>query len=386
MKKQTDSLNDRDFKNIKASTDIEETVEFVKNMLTAEHVIVWFRDTKEDSYISLLNETRMRLPAEYVDSFFIESNTIQYDMDMHHMFLGEVQMFSEYMGMLEDVVFHKQEDKPFDQTILIQIMNIDDEELFFQSSFHNTLKLIADSLLQSINMNGLSSITNYYLQEQEKAYTKQKAVLQNDLKNSKIFDVEIFYKPSDILNGDSYSIYKAPNGDILIYVLDAMGHGIGPSLTAYSISVIIQQSVKTSSNFNDFMKKVLDNVQCILTDEEQLTCGFFWFAKDLSKVEYVVAGMYSPIILDANKIISAKANNIPFMNFASDFLVTSIELKNFQKFLIFTDGLVEDTKDLKINLNDMLKNDKYAKKIYKELSQMALEDDTTIIKLIKKDL
>ena len=133
------------------------------------------------------------------------------------------------------------------------------------------------------------------------------------------------------------------------------------------------------------MEVVLDNVQYILTDEEQLTCGFFWFKKDFSQVEYVVAGMYAPMILDEDKIIQAKANNIPFMNFAFDFNISTIELNDFKKFLIFTDGLVEETESLNINLEKLLQDDTYTKDSFEKLSFMNLEDDTTIIKLSKKE-
>jgi serine/threonine protein phosphatase PrpC len=132
------------------------------------------------------------------------------------------------------------------------------------------------------------------------------------------------------------------------------------------------------------MESILDNVQYILTDEEQLTCGFFWFKEDLSAVEYVVAGMYAPMLLDGEKIVLAKANNIPFMNFAFDVSITTIELNDFKRFLIFTDGLVEDTKDLDVDLERLIIEDDYIQDVFKKLNEMELEDDTTIIRISTK--
>jgi serine/threonine protein phosphatase PrpC len=163
-----------------------------------------------------------------------------------------------------------------------------------------------------------------------------------------------------------------------------MGHGIASSLTSYSISAIIQQKVRAVSNFKELMESILDNVQYILTDEEQLTCGFFWFKEDLSAVEYVVAGMYAPMLLDGEKIVLAKANNIPFMNFAFDVSITTIELNDFKRFLIFTDGLVEDTKDLDVDLERLIIEDDYIQDVFKKLNEMELEDDTTIIRISTK--
>ena len=163
-----------------------------------------------------------------------------------------------------------------------------------------------------------------------------------------------------------------------------MGHGIASSLTSYSISAIIQQKVRAVSNFKELMESILDNVQYILTDEEQLTCGFFWFKEDLSAVEYVVAGMYAPMILDGEKIVLAKANNIPFMNFAFDVSITTIELNDFKRFLIFTDGLVEDTKDLEVDLEKLIIEDNYIQDVFNKLNEIELEDDTTIIRISTK--
>jgi hypothetical protein len=72
------------------------------------------------------------------------------------------------------------------------------------------------------------------------------------------------------------------------------------------------------------------------------------------------------------------------MNFAFDFNITTIELTDFSKFLMFTDGLVEDTKDLNVELEKMLKDNLYSEEIFDKLAYIDLEDDTTIVKLSKR--
>ena len=239
------------------------------------------------------------------------------------------------------------------------------------------------SKLHNLTYSELLSTATYFFEEQQKAYLKIRKVINNDLEDDENFEIDIFYQPSDILNGDSYSIYKATNGDILVYVIDAMGHGIVPSFTSYSISAIVNRKMRTVANFHELMSEVISNLQYILTDEQQLTCGFFWFSKDFKKVEYVVAGMYAPKILDSGKIISAKANNIPFMNFAFDFNITTLEFEKFENFLIFTDGMIEDSQDFEINFEKMLKDKKYLQTLFKKLQILHLEDDTTILSLRK---
>ena len=379
-----ESLITQGFQETHILENIQNVINFTKSILKADDVVIWFESNDEKSFWSFYNDKKVFLSKDKIsllldgrESIFIDNNIT---------LIKEVNNILEYLNQIDNALFHKIQNEKNGQKFILEITNIKDKSSLFPDDDNDKdiLQLLSLLLVQTINMKGISSLAKYYFDEQEKAYKKQKDVLQNDLENSDIFDVNIFYKPSDILNGDSYSIYKTLNGDILVYVLDAMGHGIGPSLTAYSISAIIQQKIKTSNNFNSLMESILDNVQYILTDDEQLTCGFFWFSKDLSQVEYVVAGMYAPMILDDGKKISAKANNIPFMNFAFDFSITTIKLKNFQKFLIFTDGLVEDTQDLNVNLDLMLNDEEYISHIYKELDLIKLDDDTTIIKLVKK--
>ena len=94
--------------------------------------------------------------------------------------------------------------------------------------------------------------------------------------------------------------------------------------------------------------------------------------------------MYAPMILDGEKIVLAKANNIPFMNFAFDVSITTIELNDFKRFLIFTDGLVEDTKDLEVDLGKLIIEDNYIQDVFNKLNEIELEDDTTIIRISTK--
>lgn len=330
---------------------IEKISALTQDILDAENITVWFKNSEDNNFWSFDDDKKI-----FSDNSYFEN-----------------------ISTTEDRFIEKIESKSNNEFVILDIIGIKNKN--FES-----IEILSLFVSQAIETKDVLAVAKYYLNEQNKAYSKQKFVIQNDLTHSNDFDVKTFYKPSDILNGDSYSIYKTINGDIFAYVIDAMGHGIGPSLTAYSISAIIQQQIRVSNNFNNLMESLLDNIQYILTDEEQITCGFFWFSKDLSKVEYVVAGMYAPMILDGDKIISAKANNIPFMNFAFDFSITTIELADFKRFMIFTDGLVEDTQELNISLEKMMNDEVYYENITKELNLMHLEDDTTILKFSKKNL
>ena len=77
------------------------------------------------------------------------------------------------------------------------------------------------------------------LEEEQKAYKKQKSLITNDLEGDDNLKQTILYQSSDILCGDLYSILKANDGSIFLYLLDGMGHGIGPALTVFSATTIL---------------------------------------------------------------------------------------------------------------------------------------------------
>jgi hypothetical protein len=380
------SIIAKDFKDLQIFEAVENVVLFTKKMVNAESVVIWFEDEERDSFWSYQEKVQIFLQKDIIEPLLGDRINLYLTKDSHLGFISELEKlpFHSKIENIKNVMFYRVFCEKANASILIECLNINSLDVPVKKDLNEILNILSMFVVQTIKIKDISTLAKYYFEEQEKAYIKQKTVIQNDLESSSSISVSIFYEPSDILNGDTYSIYRTSNGDILVYLIDAMGHGIAPSLTAYSVSAIIQHKIKSSPTFHELMESILDNIQYILTDEEQLTCGFFWFSNDLSKVDYVVAGMYAPMILDGEKVISAKANNIPFMNFAFDFSITTIELKDFQKFLMFTDGLIEDTQDLEVDIDRILKDDFYSEDIFNKLSGIDLEDDTTIIKLSRK--
>jgi serine phosphatase RsbU (regulator of sigma subunit) len=357
---------------------IDNISRFTKNILNCDEVIVWFDNSKEDKFWSYHDNHQISVNRTKLLNILDDKTEKYIYKTENSQFINKLEELIA-LGSIENTLFHKIGIENNKYTVFVQIVNFHGGVKDFSRNIDDLIEILSFFISQTIKMEDISKIADYYHDEQEKAFKKQKTVIKNEFKSSSIFNTEIFYRASDILSGDTYSLLKAKNGDFLIYLIDAMGHGIAPSLTAYSLSAIIQQKIKNSSNFHDIMETVLDNVQYILTDEEQLTCGFFWFSSNLQKVDYVVAGMYAPLILDGDETVSVKANNIPFMNFAFDFTISTIELKNFKKMLIFSDGLVEETEDLNIEPEQFLKDSKYRKESLDILYKTNLEDDTTVL-------
>lgn len=186
--------------------------------------------------------------------------------------------------------------------------------------------------------------TNHYLQEeQKKAALKQQSIVTNDFVNDNRFDIRVFSQGSEILSGDTYSLYKTQGGGALIYCIDGMGHGILPSLTSFSVASTIRQYIDETGSLETLAKELLKTLHAILSEEEQLSCAFFWLSPDLRRLDYFVAGFYPPLLQDRGQLREITANNPPLMNFTQQIRVDSIKLEGFEKLLIYSDGLVEDS-------------------------------------------
>jgi|GEM_PF-6013714 len=218
-----EELRKKSFKELSIFESIESSIFILKRLLHAENVIVWFDDSNniwsyiKNKKVSISREVLNKSLHEKATNFLIRENNPSIFRE-----LESTNIHSE--KAIENILFHALtlENNFYLYIECVNIFGFNG----FTNSLYDTLNIVSLYLTQHIEMCAVRELSQYYYEEQKKAYIKQKTILHNDLANSKNYNVSIFYKPSDILSGDSYSIYQTSNGDILIYLLDAMGHGI----------------------------------------------------------------------------------------------------------------------------------------------------------------
>ncbi len=230
----------------------------------------------------------------------------------------------------------------------------------------------------------LEDINKYNQEEQEKAREKQVSIISNDLKDDNGFLVDIIYKPSEILSGDSYSLYKKADGSIFIYIMDAMGHGILPSLTSFAISSAVKKYIESQKGMNAFSKEFIKTIKNTLVEEEQLSCVFLDISNDFKKIDYFSAGMYPPVLKDGQREISLHTNNHPLMNFDEEIKVDRIELEDFKSIALFTDGVLEfDNGLLDLKNTRMLLDREFFLRCIDRFKTLEVPDDITMIRIEK---
>ncbi len=240
----------------------------------------------------------------------------------------------------------------------------------------------------------------YSIYQQEEAYRKQLHLIRNDFslsscKKNFIIGEEYFYfktsyKPFEILSGDCYSIREIGEDEAFIFVVDIMGKGVSASVTAITSTAYLNHLANTvSSTYKDklewIIKKFLKFIKPILLDEE-IICGIF--ATMCCKEEKLRFTNFCmpPIFYEKNNTVEyIVAEELPISKRTNTFKINELDLKDVDKILITSDGIVESktlaNKPYLLNIKtDLLKS--YSLQSFMDLvlsSITKIPDDSTII-------
>lgn len=363
--------------------------EMARELVCGDRCTIWLYDNYKDEFWTKLSDgvdKEIRIRSDYGtvgEAVRSRSPIIVNDPYNHPTFNKDVDKQTGYTTkcMVTYPVFCSKNNL----IAIFQVINkdISNEKEFFQSDLD--LLSIAASLGGKVLLGENYQNQNEYNQKsQEMAFSKQKTAIFNQLEDDKNFHVKILYKSADVLTGDIYSLYKTNDGGVLVFIVDAMGHGIMPALTAYSIASRVRQHISEVNSLEELGKFIHEGFQNILVEDEQISCFFFWFDKDFSKVDYFGGGMYPPLLVDNKEKKYIKSNNLPFMNFSTNININTIELEDFHSLFLYTDGLVEDA-EYGIDSDNVSKmlDDSFYSFLEDRILKNQMEDDTTLV-LLKK--
>jgi serine phosphatase RsbU (regulator of sigma subunit) len=362
--------------------------DFGKSIVQSDRATLWLVDEANGVFWTKvahgLSDIKIPLDAGIVGEVYQKKKTIIVnDPYSYSKFNREVDKQTSYKteSILATPIF-----KEKGQLLgVFQAINKLNFEQRFDDEDTQLFSIVVAYIKNILDMDDLSESNRYFVEEQTKAAKKQQGMLVNELKNSPELNVFVYFKPFDYLSGDSYSLHKTHDGGYFFYVLDAMGHGIVPSLTSFSVLSFVKQALDKKLSFQETADEFGKSLEYILTDLEQLSASFFFMPKDFSYIEYFSAGMYPAVLHDGETTNELKANNIPFMNFFYSITVSRVKLKDFKSILIYSDGLVEDTL-YNLNKQDVLnlKTCEMAEQQMKAFTNKQLEDDLTTVLIERK--
>jgi len=229
------------------------------------------------------------------------------------------------------------------------------------------------------------------------AFEKELNILRNDfyyqmIDGKRTALVDFLYRPLDTLSGDAYSARRVDENRTFYLLVDGMGKGVSASFTAVImtsfVNHLIDKMIEHSSFSMDMLiKESMDFIKPILLEDEVLAIDYICFDSYFGVLEYAKFAM-PPFLLHSrdDEIIKIKSNNTPLSKWQKSYKLDSYNVKNIEKFLFYSDGIVENiTLDKKVPYADFIEDDfkysftreEFKEKFYARIAQQ--EDDLTLI-------
>ena len=248
---------------------------------------------------------------------------------------------------------------------------------------------------------------NAYSSFQEgEAFKKQLHIIKNDFYKKRIdmgannhILIDHYYKPKDILSGDTYSMHSFNNSNkIFFFIIDAMGKGISASVSTFVSTSFINYTFDKSKNrenfnFRELVQTYINFIRLELLEDEIISALFGVFNIEENLLE--IANFSMPPVLglsSSREVRKLSTTNLPISPYSDDFNISIVDVLDISKIIVYSDGLTENmTTDEVQYLNyveDDFKNSNSKNEFMKLFSERVKEqeDDTTLLYFEKLNL
>jgi DNA-binding NarL/FixJ family response regulator len=240
----------------------------------------------------------------------------------------------------------------------------------------------------------LEQILKYKDKQEEMTLRKQYKIIEDYVSNHCYGNwiADSYFKPYDIVSGDSYLTCRISDTKFFVAVVDGMGKGVSASITSVLTIAFINHSLSKSIKFNDYnfnraVKDTFTYVKSILLEDEALSFSLVEIDIENENIKYANFGL-PPIYLKRDgEIVKVKSNNsallLTYKNFKID------EVSNFDAILVGSDGLIESVMNsgypYLVRFKEKFKNSFLLSEIIKDFNKQVDEadDDMTLFYLTK---
>ncbi len=241
----------------------------------------------------------------------------------------------------------------------------------------------------------------YHSSQQEIAFLKELHAIRNDCE-MRVIDVEkkdgatqrwlvdLAYHGLDIMSGDSYSIRLLEGNRMFAIVLDAMGKGLGASVTSMMSTTFINHQIEKLPpgkmlDLRDLTQEFLNYIQKILLKDEILCATLALIDFSSETMQYCMFSM--PKIwmqrMDG-QVTYIASNNLPIIRYNKEFYINEVSIGDTWKIVLSSDGFSEaaDDKDAYYEyIAEDIKESALLSVLQKKFTARypVLEDDLTVL-------
>ncbi|MCM0082618.1 response regulator [Geomonas sp. Red32] len=195
----------------------------------------------------------------------------------------------------------------------------------------------------------------YHNRQQELAKSKEEHLIRNDLANLLTplgspghgggWIAEISYCPQDIMCGDGYMVRRHQNGDVLVFLVDAMGAGLSASVTAMCSVAFLNYLFALYEEehrfvFDRVIKLFINFCHTVLLPDEVLSCGFLLLHHDSDVADAALFGLPPLLLRTTGTVVRRiKGKNPPISTTLHGYDSQQFGLAAAESILLYTDGL-----------------------------------------------
>jgi len=269
-----------------------------------------------------------------------------------------------------------------------------------ESLAESTKLLIANKFIKENKNNIVKELqekNDYNSYQESLAFAKELNILRNDFyyqmrDHDGISLIDFLYMPLDVMSGDAYSARRINEHSTFYLMVDGMGKGLSASLTTMLMTSFINHIIDKMLFLDSFdlgilIHETMEYIKPILLEEEALAIDYIVINNEEDMLYYAKFAM--PVLLMESKdkeIIRLKSNNPPLSKWQETFNVDAYDISEIKKFLIYSDGIVENETIFENKLySDFIENDFLNSFTREDLKDSFLEkvgekeDDITLI-------
>jgi sigma-B regulation protein RsbU (phosphoserine phosphatase) len=189
----------------------------------------------------------------------------------------------------------------------------------------------------SANERRLLSIEN----ELEVARQLQLSILPTSIPEIQDVRIAVAYRPMTAVAGDFYEFITADRKRVGLLVADVTGHGVPAALIASMIKVATQSVVACAHDPREVLRG-LNRILFRQIRDQLISAAYFWVDTENRKALYSAAGHPPLLRWREGKLERIESNGLLFGVIPDpDYPVCDLQIRSGDRFLLYTDGLIE---------------------------------------------
>ncbi len=149
------------------------------------------------------------------------------------------------------------------------------------------------------------------------------------------------YAPVSSVGGDLFDVMPMPGGKTLLFVADAMGHGVQAALVASTVKATLAASRNEADNLSGLLTR-LDDAVAEMFDDRYVTAAACVVDPAASRVRFALAGHLPILLAGAQGVRKLQARGLPLGTaMGQGFASGEAPLESGDTLLLYSDGAIE---------------------------------------------